>query len=408
MSGVDRRLFMKGAAAGALACMIEGGPILVTTKEVRAEASVPRGPWPNRRLLDVVGVEHPIIQAPMGGHVGSEMAVAVLTAGGLGSLPCAPLTPKQVREEVAKIRAQVHKPINLNFFCHIPPQPDEARERAWQKRLAPYYVELGLDPNAPIPTAPARKPFDAEMCDAVVELKPEVVSFHYGLPDPALLRRVKSAGCVVLSSATTVTEGRWLEEHGADAVIAQGAEAGGSRAMFLTNDVASQVGTFALVEQIVDAVKVPVIAAGGIADGRGIAAVLTLGASGVQMGTAYLLCPESRASALHRAALKSAHSDSTVITNVFTGRPSRTIINRLVREQGPLADSVPPFPLAANALQPLRAAAESHGSTDFTPLYSGQAAPLCRELPASELTSKLATEAIQKLGETNRRSSGAA
>ena len=251
MGSIKRRVFMKSAVVGAIACTIEGTQVLFTANRATAQASVPRLlPWPNRRLLDLLGVEHPIIQAPMGGLVDSEMAVAVLTAGGLGSLPCAPLTPKQVREEVAKIRAQVHKPINLNFFCHIPPKPDEASESAWRKRLAPYYVELGLDPNSPVPTAPNRKPFDAEMCDAVVELKPEVVSFTFGWPEAALLKRVKAAGCFVLSSATTVAEGRWLEEHGADAVIAQGVEAGGHRAMFLTKDVASQVGTFALVPQM--------------------------------------------------------------------------------------------------------------------------------------------------------------
>jgi len=407
MGSIERRVFMKGAAVGALACAVQGAQVLFTARETRAQASgAGVSPWPTRRLLDLLGINHPIIQAPMAGSTGAEMAVAVLTAGGLGSLPCALLTPKQVGEEVAKIRAQTHKPINLNFFCHTAPKPDEARESAWRKRLAPYYAELGLDPNAPV-TAPVRKPFDPEMCDAVVELKPEVVSFHFGLPDASLLKRVKAAGCFVLSSATTVAEGRWLEEHGADAVIAQGAEAGGHRGMFLTNDVASQVGTFALVPQIADAVKIPVIAAGGIADGRGIAAALTLGASAVQIGTAYLFCPESRVSALHRAALKSAHDDATVITNVFTGRPARAILNRFVREQGPLADSVPSYPLAANAVQPLRAAAEKKNSPDFTWLWSGQAAPLGRELAAGELTRKLATEAVQRLGTIDRIESSA-
>jgi len=390
---------MKGAGVGALACAIEGTQVLFPAHQARAQASGARvSPWPNRRLLDLLGIEHPIIQAPMAGYVGSEMAVAVLAAGGLGSLPCGLLTPKQVREEVAKIRAQTKKPLNLNFFCHRP-KPDEAAQSAWSKRLAPYYVELGLNPDAPIATPPLRRPFDAEMCDAVVELKPEIVSFLFGLPEAPLVKKVKAAGCFIVVTATTVAEGRWLEEHGADAVIAQGVEAGGHRGMFLNNDVSSQVGTFALVPQMVDAVKIPVIAAGGIGDGRGVAVALTLGASAVQMGTAYLFCPESRVSALHRAALKAAHDDSTALTNVFTGRPARAIITRLVREQGPLADSVPSYPLAANSVQPLRAAAESRGSVDFTYLPMGQAAPLGRELAASELTRRLATEAGRKLGE---------
>jgi nitronate monooxygenase len=405
MGSIERRVFMKSAVAGALACTIEGSQVLFSANQARAQASVPRvSPWPNRRMLDVLGLDHPIIQAPMAGYVGSEMAVAVLAAGGLGSLPCGLLTPKQVRDEMAKIRAQTNKPINLNFFCHRP-KPDEAADTAWRKRLAPYYVELGLDPTAPITPPPLRRPFDADMCDVVVELKPEIVSFLFGLPEAALIKKLKAAGCFIVTTATTVAEGRWLEEHGADAVIAQGAEAGGHRGMFLTNDAASQVGTFALVPQMADALKIPVIAAGGIADGRGIAAALTLGASAVQMGTAFLFCPESRASALHRTALKTAHDDSTALTNVFTGRAARATITRFVREQGPLAELVPSYPFAANAVQPLRVAAESRGSVDYTYLPMGQAAPLGRPLAANELTRKLAAEAIETLGKMGRASS---
>jgi len=398
---------MKETAVGALACTIEGAQVLFTAKGARAQSPAVVSPWPNRRLLDLMGIDHPIIQAPMAGYVGSEMAVAVLAAGGLGSLPCGLLTPKQVREEAAKIRSQTHKPINLNFFCHRP-KPDEAAESAWRKRLAPYYVGLGLDPNAPITAPPLRRPFDAEMCDAVVELKPEIVSFLFGLPEASLVRRIKAANCFIVATATTVAEGHWLEEHGADAVIGQGVEAGGHRGMFLTSDVAAQVGTFALVPQMVDALKIPVIAAGGIGDGRGIAAALTLGASAVQMGTAFLFCPESRASAFQRTALKTSHDDSTALTNVFTGRPARAVITRFVREQGPLTDSAPSYPLAANAVQPLRAAAESRGSTDYTYLPMGQAAPLGRELPAGELTRKLAAEAAQRLGAIGQVASAAA
>jgi len=353
-----------------------------------------------RTLQALFDVELPIIQAPMGGgHISSDMPVAVCGSGGLGSFPCSALTPAQVRDVATKIRAQTTKPLNLNFFCHVT-QRDAALEAAWLKRLATYYAELGVDPPD-FPTR-TRPPFNAEMCDMVVELRPEVVSFHFGLPERSLVDRLKAAGCVILSSATTVTEARWLEEHGVDAVIAQGVEAGGHRAMFLTSEPESQLGTLALVPQVLDAVKVPVIAAGGIADGRSIAAALALGASAVQMGTAYLLCPEARISPLHRAAIKSAKDKITAISNVLTGRPARVLVNRIVREVGPLATDVPSFPLGALALEPLRKKAESEGSADFTGLTAGEAAALCRELPAGELTLKLVAETLQRLDALGR------
>jgi nitronate monooxygenase len=301
-----------------------------------------------------------------------------------------------VSEAVGKIRAKSAKPLNLNFFCNAIPQRDEALESAWRQRLGPYYVELGVDP----PASPAHvfMPFGAEMCDAVIELKPDVVSFHFGLPEKSRVDRIKAAGSMVFSSATTVAEARWLEDHGADAVIAQGVEAGGHRGMFLTADLNSQVGTLALVPQVVDAIRVPVIAAGGIADGRGIASALMLGASAVQMGTAYLLCPEAHITALHRAALKSAGDNVTVITNVLTGRPARVFMTRIVREMGPLAAGVPSFPVPGYDLYPLSAKAQSLGSADFSGLYAGQAAALAQELPAGELTTKFAADALEHLG----------
>jgi nitronate monooxygenase len=327
--------------------------------------------------------------------VGPNMPGAVSGVGGLGSFPCSALTSAQVRDVVANIRAQTTKPLNLNFFCHVT-QRDAAVEAAWLKRLASHYAELGVNPPA-FPTS-TRPPFDAEMCDVVVELRPQVVSFHFGLPEKSLVDRLKAAGCMIFSSATTVMEARWLEDHGVDAVIAQGVEAGGHRGMFLTTELTSQVGTLALVPQVVDAVRVPVIAAGGIADGHGIVAALALGASAVQMGTAYLLCPEAHISTYHRAALKSARDNLTAITNVLTGRPARVLMNRIVSELGPIATGVPSFPLAAAALAPLRTKAEAQGSADFSGLYAGQAAALARELPAGELTLKLAAEALERLG----------
>jgi nitronate monooxygenase len=352
--------------------------------------------WPDRRLLELLQIEYPIIQAPMAGAQDFELAAAASEAGALGSLPCAMLSVEQIDDQVGKIRARTGKPFNLNFFCHTPPRPDNAREAAWRDRLAPYYTEIGLDPNAPVKTA-ARAPFDAAFCDVVVALAPKVVSFHFGLPAPALLDRVKGAGCVVLSSATTAEEARWLAAHGADAIIAQGYEAGGHRGMFLTDNIATQAGTFALVPQVVDAVDVPVIATGGISDARGIAAAFALGAAGVQIGTAYLFCPEAKISAPHRAMLKAGRDDGTALTNLMTGRPARGYYNRLMRDIGAISDMAPEFPLASAALAPLRAKAESLGSGDFSPLWSGQASVLGRELPAGDLTRALAAEALDRM-----------
>lgn len=352
--------------------------------------------WPDRRLIELFKIELPIVQAPMAGATDWELAVAVAEAGALGSLPCAMLNARQIREQMAKIRAHTKKPINLNFFCHTPPVLNNAREARWRERLAPYYRELGIDPAAPIPSS-NRTAFDSVMCDVVEETKPEVVSFHFGLPEPKLLQRIKAAGFLVMSSATTAGEARWLEARGVDAVIAQGYEAGGHRGIFLSDDIATQAGTFALVPQIVDAVKVPVVAAGAVADARGIAAAFALGAAGVQIGTAYLWCPESKISEPHRAALKSAREDATAVTNLMTGRPARGIINRLMREIGPISDVAPEFPLAAGALAPLRAKAEAQGSGDFSPMWAGQAAALGRAIPAGQLTKMLAAEALEQM-----------
>jgi nitronate monooxygenase len=354
--------------------------------------------WPDRRLLTLFKTEFPIVQAPMAGVMDADLVIAAAQGGALGSLPCAMLSVEKAREQVNIIRQRVAAPLNMNFFCHSAVDADPKREAAWKQRLAPYYKELGLDPAAPV-NAANRAPFGAAMCELVEELKPEIVSFHFGLPDPALLKRVKAVGCIVISSATIVKEAIWLEENGADAIIAQGAEAGGHRGMFLTEDIAGQPGTFALVPQVVDAVKVPVIAAGGIADGRGIAAAFALGAAGVLIGTAYLRCPESKVIAPARSALARALDDSTVITNVMTGRPARGVINRVMREVGPISPDAPAFPHAATGLAPLKAAAEKRGKVDFTNLWAGQAARLGREMPAAELTRALAGAALARLSQ---------
>ncbi|MDW7745429.1 nitronate monooxygenase [Halomonas sp.] len=340
-------------------------------------------------LLQRVPLDLPILQAPMAGAQGSELAIAVSRAGGLGALPCAMLSPEAMAEELEALRAATSGPVNVNFFCHAPPAPDPERLARWQAALAPWYAEFGLDIEA-VPAGAGRRPFDHAACDALEPFRPEVVSFHFGLPAPELLARVKAWGATVLSTATTVEEARWLEARGADAVIAQGLEAGGHRGLFLAEDLTTQMGTLALLPQVRQAVEVPVIAAGGIADARGVAAALALGAEAVQVGTAFLCCPESRASAIHRRALMSEAARHTALTNLYSGRPARGIVTRLMRELGPISDAAPAFPLATAAIAPLRAAAEAQGRGDFSPLWAGQNASRCLEVPADEVVRELA------------------
>ncbi|MGP0171771.1 NAD(P)H-dependent flavin oxidoreductase [Pseudomonas sp. NCHU5208] len=338
---------------------------------------------------DLFGTDLALIQAPMAGSQNHRLAAAVCQAGGLGSIPCAMLTPAALGQELEAIKNLTTAPFNLNFFSHIPPEPDAAREVTWREALAPYYDELGVD-VANIASGPGRLPFNDEAAALVEEFRPAVVSFHFGLPEENLLERVRRSGAKIISSATTLEEALWLQARGVDAVIAQGLEAGGHRGHFLDHELSRQLGTFALLPQLVDALSVPVIAAGGIADARGVAAAMALGATGVQVGSAYLLCPEASTSPLHRAALQSPAARHTALTNLFSGRPARGIVNRLIRELGPLSTQGPEFPLATAAIAPLRAAAEAKGSGDFSPLWAGQNVANCRPMPAAELTRELA------------------
>jgi nitronate monooxygenase len=333
----------------------------------------------------------PLIQAPMVGSL-SPLTIAVSEAGGLGSLACAALAPAQLREQIGLIRAGTSAPFNVNFFCHVSPSPDEEAEAKWLELLAPYYREIGLDVSA-AQRRPGRAPFDEAMCDVIEETNPAVISFHFGLPDERLLARVRNTGAMIVSSATTVEEAQWLESRGVDAIIAQGVEAGGHRGMFLTTDINAQPSLFALLPQIVDAVRVPVVAAGAIADGRGIAAAFALGASAVQIGTAYLMTPQAGRSSIHRAALHAARDDMTRLTNLYTGRPARGLITRFMREQGPMSAVAPAFPLATGAVDPLRTTFEKSGYSDFSLLWAGEAAALAREEDAGGLTRRLWEEA---------------
>lgn len=341
------------------------------------------------RLSELLGSRLPLVQAPMAGSQGSGLTLAVCAAGAVGSLAAAMLTHEVLRAELQVLQDQAQGPWNVNFFCHVPPEPDLAAERRWRQALRPLFDEAGIDP-ASLTTGAGRAPFSHAVADVVEPFRPPVVSFHFGLPEPQLLARVKSWGSVVLSSATTVEEALWLEAHGADAVIAQGLEAGGHRGMFLTDQLGTQLGTMALVPQIAAAVRLPVIAAGGIASAAGVRAAMALGASGVQVGTAFLCCPEATTSALHRAALMSEAARHTELTTLFSGRPARGIVNRLMRQLGPMHPAVPPFPLATAAVAPLRAHFEAIGRTDCSPLWSGQNASGCRAAPAGEIVAALA------------------
>ena len=340
-------------------------------------------------ISTLLGTQLPLVQAPMAGVQGSAMTVAVCNAGGLGSLPAAMLGLDALRQELEHLSTHTSQPYNVNFFCHTPPTPSAEQEARWHGALAPYYAEMGLDMASIVP-GPGRAPFSAEAAELLQAFKPAVLSFHFGLPAPALLAQVRSWGAKILASATTVEEALWLQAQGVDAIIAQGLEAGGHRGHFLSPDLSRQMGSFSLLPQIVRAVSLPVIAAGGIADAQGVAAAMALGAAGVQVGTAYLLCDEASTSAVHRAALQSPAAQHTALTNLFTGRPARGIVNRIMRELGPLSDAAPAFPLATAAIAPLRAQAERQGSGDFSPLWSGQNASGCLALPAAEITRRLA------------------
>jgi nitronate monooxygenase len=345
--------------------------------------------WPRTDLLELLGVAHPIVQAPMSGFTPPALAAAVCNAGGLGSIGCAGVPPERVREQVAALRQATNRPYNLNFFVHKRPRLDPDAAARIRARLAPYFAEFGLGP-VPEPKE-AFPPFGEEHLALVLELRPRVVSFHFGLPDTAAVQRLKDAGCAILSSATTVAEARSLEESGADVIIAQGYDAGGHRGSFSGSPGAGMIGTMALVPQIADAVRVPVIAAGGIADGRGIVAAFALGASGVQLGTAFLGCPEATMSPVHRTRLRNATDDSTELTRAFSGRPARALRNRFVAE---MADSEPlEFPLQGSLAGPLWQLPSEEARAEFMPLWSGQAASLIREMPAAQLVETLVREA---------------
>lgn len=335
---------------------------------------------------------YPLIQAPMAGAQNSEMAIAVCRAGALGSLPAAMLSPQQLATEIKTIQAATAAPFNVNFFAHTLPEITETQRQRWHRLLQPYLQRYHINPDN-IATGTLRRPFDAAQLEVIQQLRPAVVSFHFGLPEKALLMAVKNSGTLILSSATTIAEGIWLEQHGADMVIAQGAEAGGHRGQFLDEPLACQMGTFALTARLAKYLSIPVIAAGGIAGVEGIQAVLRLGAAAVQLGTAYLLCSESRISPAHRQAVMAAQQHPgqhpTAITNLFSGKPARGLVNDFMREQHFLSHDALPFPYAASAIGALRKAAEPQGDNRFTSLWCGENPDGCASVSATALTQQL-------------------
>lgn len=352
--------------------------------------------WPDNEIRELFSVEIPIVQAPMAVASGLEMALAVSEAGGLGSLACATLDAASLRRLLETAWRRTSFPLNVNFFAHSVARPDAVRDQAWLNKLSGYAEEAGVELPKSLSTISPR-PFDSEHCEVIEDLKPSVVSFHFGLPEMDLVSRIMSTGATVISSATTVREARWLEDHGCDAIIAQGYEAGGHRGMFLTDDLTTQLGTLSLVPQIVDSVRVPGIAAGGIADGRGVAAAMALGASGVQIGTAYLFTKEAEITEIYRSSLEAAATIDSTITNVVSGRPTRVLLNRLVNELGPMSPDAPEFPRGFAAIATLRSAHEQKGKRDFSAHFVDQSAALVRRSTSFELTHRLASDALKQI-----------
>ena len=343
---------------------------------------------PRPLFPELARLRWPLIQAPMAGAQDARLALAVGRAGALGSLPAAMLAPETLERELQAMQA-AGLPCNVNFFAHRPPDAAQAdaAEIRWRQALAPLRAEFGLGENDG-PTPASRQPFDAAMAEVLERCPPAVVSFHFGLPDAALLARVRALGCRILASATTLREAQWLQARGVDAVIAQGLEAGGHRGHFLDTDPDRQSGMLALVAACAQALEVPVIAAGGIGTAAEVREALAAGARAVQVGTAFLCCDEAMTGPLHRARLLDPQAP-TALTNLFSGGLARGLHNRLMAEFGPVSALAPPFPRASAALAPLRAAAERQGRDDFTPLWSGTNRRGCRAVPAAEIVEAL-------------------
>jgi len=345
--------------------------------------------WPDKRLCELLQIEHPIIQAPMAGSSTIAMAAAAANAGCMGSHGCAMMTPEVYKDTFDQTRTLTNGALNMNFFCHKAPDIDVQKATFAQEKLTPFYDEFGLGDVPEV--KPTHFPFGETMMEAVLASRPNVVSFHFGLPPQQIIERFKKEGLIILSSATTQAEAKDLERRGVDAIIAQGWEAGGHHGFYLKDNTAS-IGTMALVPQLVDVVDVPVIAAGGIADGRGIAAALALGAAGVQIGTAFLTTDESGVPAPHRASLLASDGSNTNLTKVFSGRPARGIQNRYMDEMAAVENELPDFPLMNTLTGSLRKASAAANKPDFASQWSGQGVALNREGSVGDLIERLVEE----------------
>ena len=347
--------------------------------------------WPTNALTERLKLKYPILQAPMGSASTPALAAAVSNAGGLGGLGMWGRTAEQAGRRIAGFRQQSGGSLNVNYPIWPDPRCAPETREAMRQHLQAHYEAHGLG-AVPEPQGEVSD-VGPDHVALLLETKPEAVSFHFGLPEPEVVEAIKAAGIFIVSSATTVAEARLLEKSGVDAIIAQGSEAGGHRATFTGVDVSMQPGLFALLPQIVDAVRVPVIAAGGVADGRTAAAALMLGASGVQLGTAFLRCEEADVRDAHRAALRQPTDACTVVTAAVSGRPARYIRNRLVDEMVACGLKTLPVPAQYSLTQPL----SESGDPDWTVLMSGQSAALARDTTAAELVERLAKETMRRL-----------
>lgn len=347
----------------------------------------------SRQFLARLGLQHPIIQAPMAGVSTPQLAAEVSNAGGLGSLGMGASTVEQASQAIVETRALTKQPFNVNVFCHQPAQRDPAREAAWLQHLVPLFTELGAQPPKQLNEIYKTFLGDDATFDLLIEQKPAVVSFHFGLPPAHQIDALHQAGIYLLATATNLDEAQQIEQAGIDAVVAQGIEAGGHRGIFDPESADEHLSTAVLVRQLVRQTRLPVIAAGGIMDGCGIKAMLELGAAAAQLGTAFVPCPESAANDSYRMNLKNGRAASTRLTSVLSGRPARGIVNRFIRFAEAPGSPVPaPYPVAYDVAKQLNALAGKQGDHEFAAHWAGQGAPLARELPAARLVAVLAAE----------------
>lgn len=348
---------------------------------------------PSHEFLTQLGVRHPIIQAPMAGVATPRLAAEVSNAGALGSLGLGASMVAQARQMIDETRALTNHPINVNVFCHSPAQRHAENEAAWLSHLAPLFVEAGI--TAPASLQEIYKTFmdDGAVLEMFLQLRPEVVSFHFGLPSNEYIAALRTAGIRTMATATNLQEALKIQEVGIDAIVAQGIEAGGHRGMFDPDAVDEMLSTAVLVRLLAKQVRLPIIAAGGIMDGAGIKAMLDLGAAGAQLGTAFILCPESAANAAYRENLKGERAAVTKLTAALSGRPARGIVNRLISHCDAAGTPLPAaYPLAYDAAKQLHAAAAKAGNHDFAAHWAGQGAPMAREMPAAALLQVLIDE----------------